>query len=114
MSNLSIRGEITLIKPERHISDKFSVREYVVRLDDDGKWPQFCQFQMTNQQCDELDKRTVGDMVQVNFYLRGREWTPKDGGETKYFTTLQTASIELLEPAVQNIPPEHGEDEIPF
>lgn len=114
MSNLSIRGEITLIKPERNISDKFSVREYVVQLDDGGKWPQFCQFQMTNQQCEELDRRTVGEKVQINFYLRGREWTPKDGGETRYFTTLQTASIELIEPAVQDIPAGGGEDDIPF
>ena len=114
MSNLSVRGEITLIKPERNISEKFSVREYVVQLDDGGKYPQFCQFQMTNQQCEELDKRTVGEKVQINFYLRGREWTPKDGGETRYFTTLQTASIELIEPAVQDIPSGGGEDEIPF
>lgn len=114
MSNLSITGEIILIKPTRDVSEKFRVREYVVRLEDGSRWPQFCLFQCTNQQCEELlDARSVGEFVQVNFYLRGREWTPRDGGETRYFNTLQTASIELMRPALNDEPPEYS-DEIPF
>ncbi len=73
------------------ISDRFRKREFVIEIAD-GKYPQTVMFQLTGDRCESLDKFEEGQTVEVEFSLRGREWTsPK--GEVKYFNTLDAWSV---------------------
>lgn len=68
------------------ISDRFRKREFVLEIAD-GKYPQTILFQLTGDRCEVLDDFQEGQTVEVEFNLRGREWTsPK--GEVKFFNTL--------------------------
>lgn len=73
------------------VSERFRKREFVLEIAD-GKYPQTVMFQLTGDRCAELDKCEEGQTVEVEFALRGREWTsPK--GEVKYFNTLDVWSV---------------------
>ncbi|MCG5053147.1 MAG: DUF3127 domain-containing protein [Myxococcales bacterium] len=73
------------------ISDRFRKREFVLELAD-GKYPQTVMFQLTGDRCEQLDSYEEGQTVEVEFSLRGREWTsPK--GEVKYFNTLDVWQV---------------------
>jgi hypothetical protein len=74
------------------VSNKFRKREFVVEIAD-GKYPQLVSFQLTGDKCALLDSIEDGETVDVEFNLRGREWTsPK--GEVRYFNALDAWAIK--------------------
>lgn len=93
MSNFQQQGEISHISERRQVSDKFTVRDLVIRTKD--QYPQIIIFQLTNAKCDLVDNLRKGETVNVHFNLRGREWTSPQG-EVKYFNTLDAWNVELV------------------
>ncbi|MDX2283999.1 MAG: DUF3127 domain-containing protein [Bacteroidia bacterium] len=95
------------------ISDKFKKREFVLRYEDNPMYPQFVSFQLINDKVDLLDRYDQGAEIDVEFNLRGREWTSPQG-EIKYFNTLEawrissTQSAPAPEPRTQQMPASSG------
>ena len=86
-------GTLHIINETQQVSARFQKREFVVTLADNPRYPQTVQFQLTGNRCDALDGFKVGDEVEVDFSLRGREWTsPK--GDVKYFNSLDVWTVE--------------------
>jgi hypothetical protein len=93
MSNqFKFTGSIKMIGQTVAVSEKFSKREFVV-TDTSSQYPQDVSFQVTQDKCTLLDSFMQGQMVEVSFNLRGREWTSPQG-EVKYFNTLEAWRIE--------------------
>jgi len=103
----------------KQISDRFRKREFVVEIED-GRYPQTVLFQLTGDRCEVLDGFEEGQQVQVEFSLRGREWTsPK--GEIRYFNSLDVWSVAAAgngasgEPLPEEpLEPWDGGDDVPF
>lgn len=89
---MNIVGTIHSRKEIQVISDKFSKREFVVRTEENPEHPQFILFQLVNDRCNLVDGFRKGDMIDVSFNLRGREWTSPQG-EVKVFNTLDAWRI---------------------
>ena len=82
---------ILLIKRDAvQVSDKFTKREFILQTE--GDYPQYLQFQLTQDKCPLLDKFNTGQVVTVHFNLQGRSWE-KDG-KTSYFNSLVAWRIE--------------------
>lgn len=64
----------------------FQTREFVIKQD--GNYPQFIKFQLTQDRCDLISNFKEGDNLKVSFDLRGREWNER------YFTNLNAWRIE--------------------
>jgi len=88
-----LTGKIKAINAVKQVSDTFRVREFVITIDEGGKYPQHIQLQASNDKCETLDAFTVGSDVKVAFNLRGREWTNPQG-EVKYFNSLDAWRVE--------------------
>lgn len=86
MSELTVKGAIKLIKDVNVISDKFSVREFVITTAD--KYPQEIIFQTVNDRMDIIAPYGEGQVVEVSFNLRGRQV-----GE-KYYNTLDAWKVQ--------------------
>jgi hypothetical protein len=97
MSELTMKGAIKLINPIKVISDKFSVREFVI-VTDDAKYPQEVIFQTVNDKMDVIAPYGVGQMVTVSFNVRGREYNGR------YYNTLDAYKVqgEVTAPSVVN------------
>lgn len=104
------QGTIYLIKDTKEVSAKFRVREFVLQLAGESRWPQLVSFQVTHEACETLDAFEVGAEVSLSFRLKGREWTPKGGGEVRYFNSLDAFDIDLIGESA----PVPTDDEIPF
>jgi len=96
MSELTIKGAIKLINPIKVISDKFSVREFVITTAD--KYPQEVIFQTVNDRMDVIAPYGQGQEVTVSFNVRGREYNGK------YYNTLDAYKVqgEAAAPSVVN------------
>lgn len=86
MADLTVKGAIKLIKDINVISDKFSVREFVITTAD--KYPQEIIFQTVNDRMDIIAPYGEGQVVEVSFNLRGRQV-----GE-KYYNTLDAWRVQ--------------------
>lgn len=67
----------------------FQAREFVVLMED-GNYPQYIKFQLTQDRCGHLDPFEEGQELKVHFDLRGREW------QGKYFTNLNAWRLETV------------------
>lgn len=90
---MQVSGRLHVIYPAKQVTERFTKREFVLELADNSKYPQYVLFQLTGERCEALDSFEVGDQVQLDFSLRGREWTGR-GGEVKYFNSLDVWTIE--------------------
>jgi hypothetical protein len=114
-----LTGTVKLVQDARTISDKFTVREFVVTVDD-GKYPQDIVLQFVNDKVGMLDNVQSGQEVTVSFDIRGREYNGR------YFNNLNAWKIEAGSKAAagDSRPPvsdkdvpedlEQYEDDIPF
>ena len=121
---MQTRGRIHAVFDTQQVTERFRKREFVVELADNPRYPQLVLFQLTGDRCEKLDGFGVGDEVEVEFSLRGREWTsPK--GEVRYFNSLETWSIDRAGDAPpvgvtaqagpgDEPPPPGDDDDIPF
>lgn len=128
--NMQVQGRIHTAFEEAQVTQRFKKREFVLELDAASRYPQLVLFQLTGDRCAVLDDFGAGDVVSVEFSLRGREWkSPK--GETRYFNSLEVWSVERAGDAdgqapargasgggssrADDEPPPHtDDDEIPF
>jgi hypothetical protein len=118
-----ISGKIHAINDAQQVTERFRKREFGLELAENPSYPQLVQFQLTGNRCEGLDGYSVGDEVQVEFSLRGREWkSPR--GEVKYFNSLDVWAIQrgasaeagggFDEPPPPDGPPPGLDEEIPF
>lgn len=124
--NMQVQGRIHTAFPAAQVTQKFRKREFVLELDAASRYPQFVLFQLTGDRCEALDDFAAGDVVAVEFSLRGREWkSPK--GETRYFNSLEVWSIgrageargadgagRTVGAGGDEPPPHTDDDQIPF
>lgn len=62
---------IVSIAETMQITEKFKKKEFVVKIGD--SYPQFVKFELTQSNMDQLDFLSKGDVVDVEFQLRGRQ-----------------------------------------
>ena len=79
-------GKIEKIFDSETKGASFQVRQFVIEVSE-GQYPQMVAFQLVQDKCTLIDDYSEGDMIEVEFDLRGREWNGK------YFTNLQAWRI---------------------
>ena len=70
------------------------------------------KFEAVQDKCDLLNNFNVGDLVDVDFNLKGRKWTNPQG-EVKYFNSLQAWRIMPHQQSGQDQGPPEGFSEVP-
>jgi hypothetical protein len=105
MSESTIKGAIKLINPIKVISDKFSVREFVVTTPD-AKYTQDILFQTVNDKMAVLESLGVGQQVEVSYNVRGREFNGR------YYNTLDAWKVQIIGQAAQTT--NNNDDGFPF
>lgn len=79
-------GKVEKIFDSETKGASFQVRQFVIEVSE-GQYPQMVAFQLVQDKCTLIDDYSEGDMIEVEFDLRGREWNGK------YFTNLQAWRI---------------------
>lgn len=84
--------------------NNFKVVKFVVVTKD--QYPQTLELQCTQEKAENLIKyNKVGDVVDISYNLRGREWTNKEGA-TSVFNTIEAWKVFKTEtPPDQPLPP---------
>lgn len=91
---MKVTAQLKVKFDTQQVSDKFKKREFVATIEPNSDYPQTVLFQLTQDKCSVIDMCKVGDMIDISFNLRGREWT-NAVGDVKYFNTIDAWRIEL-------------------
>ncbi len=86
------KGEVVFITPTTSVSDKFKKREITLKSQDE--YPQYVTFQLTQDKCDLANNLNTGEVVEVQYNLRGRRWEAQDG-TIKYFNSIEAWTMSL-------------------
>ncbi len=84
---MSIQGKLYKKLETKEITATFKKREFVVEYASNPMYPQFVTFQLIQDKVELIEPFQEGQSINVEFDLRGREWTSPQG-EIKYFNSL--------------------------
>lgn len=99
---MEIVGTLKVKSDAKQVSEKFKIREFVLTIEPNSKYPQHVSFQLSQDKCGLIDTCGIGDELRVQFNLRGREHNGQNG--IKYFNTLEAWKIEKLVGSGNNTP----------
>lgn len=98
---MNIKGTLYKKYDAVQVSERFKKREFVLEYKDNPLYPQYISFQLTQDRCDLMESYREGDALDVEFNIRGREWTSPQG-EVKYFTTLEAWRLSPVQATPQS------------
>lgn len=104
-----IKGRVKRVSAINQVSDKFSKRELVIETD--GRYPQTISLESSNDRNALLDDVGPGDMVTVQFDLRGRQ----SNRDERVWNTLSIYKLNVDErgAGARSGPSDNGGD-LPF
>ena len=107
MPSFEIEGKLLKKYDTESKSATFQAREFVIEIQD-GNYPQFIKFQLTQDRCSLIDSCEEGQSIKVHVDLRGREW------QGRYFTNLNAWRIEKPTAAAPEAAPAAGGNDFDF
>lgn len=103
----SISGQVARISPVE-TRGKYSTRKLVLDTTTNPKWPNIIELECFGDKGIALVADVgEGDEATVEFYVKGREWTAKDG-TVKVFTTLSAQAVTVTKAAPRRAPVADG------
>jgi len=104
-------NETETFKSKKEGGKDFQKRAFVLDVND-GEYPQKIQLEFILSRCEMLDNYKIGQEVEVEFKVTGREW---DGGNKGYcyFNTLQAQMIKAVGAQPAPAPPVMGNNDDP-
>jgi hypothetical protein len=116
MNEIKIKGEVLFVDEVKVYGAKgFRKHEVVIKTGNE-KYPNPIQVEFIKTAIDASTALQVGQEVEIECRLNGRDWTNPKDGVVKYFTSVEGMEInycqgEVVQEAVQ----EEGEEEdVPF
>lgn len=84
---MEIRGRVHEIGAIQQVTESFKKREMVIAYAENPQFVEYITFQATQDRTTIFDNLQIGQEVSVDFNLRGRPWTNREG-TTTYFNSL--------------------------
>jgi hypothetical protein len=94
---MKTQGQLIVKNDEQVITEKFTKRDFVIRTND--KYPQDIQFQLSQGNVDLIDAIRLGEQIEVEFNLRGKEYNGR------YYVTLDAWKISIQQGSTQTSQP---------
>jgi len=101
--NLEITGKLVEKYDTQNVSDRFKKREFVLELVEEvngNPYTNYAKMQLVQNKCDILDRFNVGDVLRVNFNIKGNRYEKE--GRTSYFSNLDAWRLEKADAANMN------------
>ena len=118
--SMQASGRLHAVFDTKQITERFQKREFVLEIAENPQYPQYVAFELTGDRVGEIEQFRVGDTLEVEFSLRGREWTSRQG-EVRYFNSLDVRAIRgqgsgggNAAPPPDDEPPPFTDDDVPF
>lgn len=96
---MEVRGKVHEIGATQQVTESFKKREMVLAFAENPQFVEYITFQAMQDKVSIFDNLSIGQEVSVDFNIKGRPWTNKEGATT-YFNSLNAWRVSPL--TVQN------------
>lgn len=103
---MKITGELIKKFDSEKISETFTKRVFVLKTAE--QYPQEIALQLNQDKCSLIDSVRLGEQVEANINIRGREWNGK------YFNTLECWSLSVQTAVKDEVVVESSNSDLPF
>jgi len=103
MNEVTISGKVKLVDEVREFGSNGFRKHQVVVETGDGRWDNPIPVEFTKDHIELSKNLKVGDQVQIQSRINGREWQGKDG-VTKWFTSINGFKITKEDTGQQEDP----------
>lgn len=115
---MQITAKLRSVSATEKKSDKFSVRTFTVETVGE-KYPQTLEFQLANNNTVLIDPFKVGNMIDISFDLRGREYKDRVFNTLNVWKVEKAAGFDQSEVSSSDSPvtsssPKSSDDDLPF
>lgn len=91
---MKITGLLKVKKDAIQVSEAFSKREFVLTVVD-GAFSNDILIQLTKDKVTLINDINIGDLLEVEVNLKGKEWT-SPSGEVKYFNSIECWKVNKI------------------
>ena len=91
---MKITGTLKVKNDTQVVSEAFSKREFVLTVVD-GAFSNDILIQLTKDKVTLINDINIGDLLEVDVNLKGKEWT-SPSGEVKYFNTIEAWKVSKI------------------
>jgi hypothetical protein len=91
---MKLVGNLKIKKDTIQVSEAFSKREFVLTVVD-GAFSNDILIQLTKDKVTLINDINIGDLLEVEVNLKGKEWT-SPSGEVKYFNSIECWKITKI------------------
>jgi hypothetical protein len=91
---MKLVGNLKVKKDTQVVSESFSKREFVLTVVD-GAFSNDILIQLVKDKVTLINDINIGDMLEVEVNLKGKEWNSPQG-EVKYFNTIEAWKIQKI------------------
>ena len=91
---MKITGALKVKKDTIQVSESFSKREFVLTVVD-GAFSNDILIQLTKDKATLINDINIGDLLEVEVNLKGKEWT-SPSGEVKYFNSIECWKVSKI------------------
>lgn len=102
---MEVIGKLIYKGETQTIGDGFTKREFVIEFAENPQYPEKVKFELIKDKTALIDSVAIGNEIKIQFNLKGREWTNKEGIK-QYFNSLLAWKIEKTT--------QYVEEEAPF
>lgn len=100
--NLEITGKLLEKGETIQVKDTFKKREFVLELIEEfngqpSQYVNYAKMQLVQNKCELLDRFTEGDVLKVNFNIKGNRY--ERDGKVSYFSNLDAWRVERADAA---------------
>jgi len=92
---MEIRGIVHEIGGVQNVTDTFKKREIVIAYAENPQFVEYVTLQAMQDKVSIFDNLSIGQEVSIDFNLKGRPWTNKEGNTT-YFNSLVAWRVSPL------------------
>lgn len=96
MSNPTVRGIVHLIEETKTYGQKGFRKRLVVLEQDEGQFTNYIPIDFLRDDCDTVDKMSVGNDVEIAYRLSGRKWQRDPNSEVKFFLNAEAVGFQIL------------------
>jgi len=96
MSDGKIKGKVSVIEETKTYGAKGFRKRLVVLEQDNGRFTNYVPVDFIQDACDDVDRMSVGNEVEIDFRLSGRKWQRDPNSEVKYFLNAEATGFTVL------------------
>ena len=98
--SFEMTGKLIAVNDTQQVNERFKKREFVLETSEEingNVYTNYAKMQLVQNKCEIIDNYKIGDLVKVNFNIKGNKW--ERDGNVNYITNLDAWRIENAQQA---------------